>query len=369
MLAAPAVALPRGCPGPSGWLLHWTRQWRALLALLSLIGMNCTSGWPPRPSRRVRCYGGLVLVVRTAHCVVVILSMKDSYDRNKDNYAMLLCLCEIALKCVVTAAAQFVMLIHCKNVCRLTECVLLYSRSGSPTSDCGAMVFVGPAYASGLGMVLGLAVYLIASNADESLTEVSYVLGELTSAVPLLVFWIMQLLLTSLSVGFARDARRHVGGWQFLHDMVLQHNSAFGWCFLCCLAHGFMEAVICLYLGVSYFRRSLDNVEVVKPRLLFNPWFFTWGILQVTMFSGMCVLGQLLSDIHGRIFCDIQTARVSNSRFCRATKMELQSFAQQIQRQDNRPGMFGLLYYDLTTMKTGFATLVTYIIVLCQFEP
>ncbi|KAE8736643.1 Gustatory receptor 78, partial [Frankliniella occidentalis] len=360
MPAAPAAAHALGPPPrPSGWVLHWARQWRALLALLSATGLNCTRGWPPRPSTGLRCYGALTLLLRTSQSTVVVVSMMKLSGDGISRYGLLLSIYEIITKCGATVVTQLVMLGRHDAVCRLTESMLLYGRVGSPSTGWGALALqlVGPAYGFSLLAMVSVSMHVLATTTSSfTKNDLFYALGlgEMAPSVTVLMFWIMQLSMTSFSVGAALDESRHIRGWlskHFLHDLVLQQNSTFGWCFLCGLVHVLVESVVCMYLVVKYCRMRIHQVEI-KSRLLMNPNFFLWGFLEIMMFSGMCVLGHLLSDIHDRIFCDIQGFIVSNPQLlCPTTDTELHGFAQQIQRQDNRPGMFGLLYFDLTTMK------------------
>ncbi|XP_052122204.1 uncharacterized protein LOC127749159 isoform X2 [Frankliniella occidentalis] len=373
-------------PAPPGWVRHWARQWRALLALLSVFGMNCTRGWPPRPWRGLRWYGSLVLAVRILHDVQALIEIKTTReDIGKINYIVLLCLYEMSVKLVGSVVSQVVMLVRPEDVCLVTECMLLYSRVGQP-AVWGAVALVGPTYVVGLVLVAGPSTYAMATTGTW-MQLFSYMLGDLVPSVVMMLVGIMQLLMTALYVGFATDESSNVKGWvseaeaskcpahvellrklrvrqQFLHDMVLHHNSAFGWCYLSCLAHVFMETVLCLYLGLAQLRQVADPSEP-----LLNAWFCTWGAFELTMFCGMCILGQKLVDHHGQMYCLLRGFLVSNPQLCTEAKLELQGFAQQIRRQDNRPGIFGLIHYDLKTMKAGFASTVTYIIVLSQFEP
>ncbi|KAE8738009.1 Gustatory receptor 77 [Frankliniella occidentalis] len=359
---------PPSPPAPPGWARHWARQWRAMLALLSASGMNCTSGWPPRPSPVLRWYGCLVLAVRTFHNVQAILELKASHeDAGKIDYNMLLILYDMGVKLVTSVVSQVVLLVRCEDVCLSTECMLLYSRVGRPpVPGAMAVAIVGPAYMIGLVVMTAASTYVLSASLTHML---SHVLGDFAPTTAMIFVGIMQLLITALHVGLATDGSSHVRGWQFLHDMVLHHNSALGWCYLSCLAHVLMEAVVCLYLGASHLRLLAAEVGYVQPNPLLNPWLYVWGVFELTVFCGMCVLGQKLSDHHGRMYCVLRGFLVSNPQLCTKTKLELQGFAQQIRRQDNRPGIFGLIHYDLATMKAGFASTVTYIIVLSQFEP
>ncbi|XP_052132801.1 uncharacterized protein LOC127752162, partial [Frankliniella occidentalis] len=345
MPAAPAAAHALGPPPrPSGWVLHWARQWRALLALLSATGLNCTRGWPPRPSTGLRCYGALTLLLRTSQSTVVVVSMMKLSGDGISRYGLLLSIYEIITKCGATVVTQLVMLGRHDAVCRLTESMLLYGRVGSPSTGWGALALqlVGPAYGFSLLAMLSMTSFSVGAALDES----RHIRGWLSKVAEQSLGAERSPATSHVEVLRELRVRQH-----FLHDLVLQQNSTFGWCFLCGLVHVLVESVVCMYLVVKYCRMRIHQVEI-KSRLLMNPNFFLWGFLEIMMFSGMCVLGHLLSDIHDRIFCDIQGFIVSNPQLlCPTTDTELHGFAQQIQRQDNRPGMFGLLYFDLTTMK------------------
>ncbi|KAK3931205.1 Peroxisomal multifunctional enzyme type 2 [Frankliniella fusca] len=339
------------------WVQHWARQWRAMLVLLSVLGLNCTRGWPPRPSRALRCYGGLLALFRVPKGVIVFVETASSgYSHSgetsgKEEYGRLLVLYDLAVKGVVSVLAQAMMLWRGgEDIHRLTQHTLLYSRIASPSSATGALALVAPMYALGLALTTFITVHVMAS--EGTIRDVlNYVLADLAPTFFVVMYCTMQLLLITQSAIFAADESQHVMMWisdasasatqplallrelrklrvrqQVLHDMLLHCNEAFGWCILSSLLCMVIEIVLCLYLSVAYFQLQVTKSGAKTP-LLLNPWLNLWGALQLASLMGMCVLGQWLSKI-------------------------LKSFTQQLRLQDNRPGIFNLLYFDFSTLKS-----------------
>ncbi|KAK3921980.1 Putative cytochrome P450 128 [Frankliniella fusca] len=390
---------------PGGWAL----QWRAMLSLMSLMGLNCAGGWPPRFCRALRCYGALTALVRTwcVYGTVWGMTLNMTQQDEGRRYGLMLCVYEMAIKGVAAIVTQGVLLLRGRHLCRLTESLLMYARVGAPSAGWGATPAVAPSFWLLTMFMAAWSVCSTSGKASGVVEALTCLLGDLMPTMAILNFNIWQLLLLSIFVGFAIDEGRHVREWlsammgeqplegwmetsldkspdefldrsldrsqppraraaqlakqdllllrlrelrgrqQLLHDLVVQNNWAFGLGHLCVLLHVFIESVLCLYEGIACLRRQASSVVPEAT----SPWedadLVLWAFYEISMFAALCVLGQRLSDKHSQVYWDLQGYIVTNPQVCSETIMaELQSFAQQIQMQDNRPGVFDLLFFD-----------------------
>ncbi|KAK3921290.1 putative transporter [Frankliniella fusca] len=351
-----------------------------MLGVMSIIGLNCAAGWPPRYFRALRWYGALTVLART-WCIYVSvwsLTRQDASPR----YGLMLCLYEMSIKGVAVIITQGVLLLRGRHLCRLTESLLLYARVGAPSAGWGATPAVAPSFWLLTMFMAAWSARTTSHHASGAVEAITYLLGDLMPTMALLNFNISQLLLLSIFVGFAIDESRHVREWlsammgeqplqgwvekpldkspdeflddrsldrskpprartaqlakqdllllklrelrgrqQFLHDLVVQNNWAFGLGHLCVLLHVFVESVLCLYIGIAYFRRQASSVVPQATSLSEDPAFSLWGIYEISMFAALCILGQRLSDKHSQVYCDLQGYIVTNPQLCSETIM------------------------------------------------
>ncbi|XP_034254928.1 uncharacterized protein LOC117653393 [Thrips palmi] len=153
---------------------------------------------------------------------------------------------------------------------------------------------------------------------------------------------------------------------QRLHDVVLACNQAHGASNLCWLSLVVLESCVFLFFGMAYIR---DKLSGHKGRdgsggaigLL-------WGCALIIRFIANCILGQRLCHNHGRISEVLQGLLAVNPCISNDTIKEVRGFFHQVLVQDNRCGVFDLLYFDLKTMTAVIGSFTTFLVILFQFE-